>query len=286
MTWSLFVRGSTAQAVPGMLASAFSVAAPFCSSDQLFSTSRTSAPADSGLDDHVVVVAVDLKAVDDVDDELLLARIVVRACERVTEQLLRAGRRGPRRHSRRASWGPRPSHPSATPCVGQDEGCRAERRHAACGYERLTLGGSFVTQLLTSWGRGPCRRPAGELGAPGCQLVRMAPAGCSTLRKKIPIFHFAKSATPPVRTPCHDFPPAPSRAGSVTTAPHSRNDTFSDRPVAVRPPPTAGKPASANLHTECPAGSRPTGVLHRGDACAAPFRRTVPFAFRLTTNRV
>ncbi|EMF51830.1 hypothetical protein SBD_6352 [Streptomyces bottropensis ATCC 25435] len=125
-----------------------------------------------------------------------------------------------------------------------------------------------MTQLLTSWGRGPYRRRAGELGAPGCQLVRMVPVGRSTLRKKIPVFHFAKRATPPVRPPCHDFPHARARRGprspSAATAaallrtppallrpscdpprtrfrdpsragrPTARPRTFGDRPVALR----------------------------------------------------
>ncbi len=45
VTWILLVRGSTAQAVPGMVASALSVCAAASISAVLLSTSRTAAPA-------------------------------------------------------------------------------------------------------------------------------------------------------------------------------------------------------------------------------------------------
>ena len=45
VTWILFVLGSTAHEVPGMVASVFSVCEAEVSSAVLFSTSRTSAPA-------------------------------------------------------------------------------------------------------------------------------------------------------------------------------------------------------------------------------------------------
>ena len=79
VTWILLVLGSTAQAVPGMVASVFRVCAAACEFGHAVLDLADDRAGLLGPDDDVVVVA------HDVDDELLLVGVVVRAGKRFTE---------------------------------------------------------------------------------------------------------------------------------------------------------------------------------------------------------